>query len=314
MDAYPWFNLIDSRKVLCQSSAMKKEIALGLLTVLFWSTSATAFKISLTYIDVLPLLFFSVITAVIVLGGYLLARGQFAAVFRLEARDYLFYLVLGILNPFVYYWMAIKAYDLLPAQIVQPINYTWVITLSLLSVPLLKQRLSKGQILATLIAYAGVVVLSFGASGSQEGGINFFGVFLAVSCTLIWALYWIYNVRSSQEPIVGIFLNFAFSLPFIGGACYAFSSGGMMDIRGLYGALWIGCFEFGFAFITWITALKSAGDTNRVTNLIFLTPFVSLIFIHFILGEEIRVQTYAGLFLIISGIMIQKYDEILNRS
>jgi drug/metabolite transporter (DMT)-like permease len=82
-----------------------------------------------------------------------------------------------------------------------------------------------------------------------------------------------------------------------------------MNLKGLYGAVWIGCFEFGFAFITWITALKSAKDTNHVTNLIFLTPFISLIFIHAILGEDIHQQTYTGLVLIIVGIVIQKYNE-----
>lgn len=92
-------------------------------------------------------------------------------------------------------------------------------------------------------------------------------------------------------------------------ACFAFSSFEVMELKGLYGAAWIGCFEFGFAFITWITALKSAKNTNHITNLIFLTPFISLIFIHTILGEEIRMQTYAGLILIILGIVMQKYNE-----
>lgn len=288
---------------------MKKEYGLGLLTVLFWSTSATAFKITLKYLDVLQLLFFSIVTAVLILGFFLLITGRFRDSFRLRPGDYGFYLVLGILNPFVYYWMAIKAYDLLPAQIVQPINYTWVITLSLLSVPLLKQSLGRIQLAATLVCYAGVVVLSIGDGGASGDRIDYFGVFLAVSCTMIWALYWIYNVRSRQDPFVAIFLNFLFSVPVAGLACFFFSSFTVRDSAGLLGAVWIGCFEFGFAFIAWITALKTAEKTSRVTLLIFLTPFISLIFIHTILGEEIRIQTWAGLGLIIGGIGLQKLGE-----
>jgi len=288
---------------------MKNEYALGLLTVLFWSTSATAFKITLQYLDVLQLLFYSIITAVMILGAYLKINNKFKKVFKLELKEYLFYLILGFLNPFVYYWMAIKAYDLLPAQIVQPINYTWVITLSLLSIPLLKQTFSKIQILATLVCYTGVVVLSYRDDTMLGSDLNYFGVFLAISCTIIWALYWIYNVRSKQDPIVAIFLNFLFSIPFIAIACSVFSSFEIIPLKGVYGVLWIGCFEFGFAFITWITALRLAKNTNHVTNLIFLTPFISLIFIHTILGEQIHQQTYAGLVLIIVGITIQKYNE-----
>jgi drug/metabolite transporter (DMT)-like permease len=288
---------------------MKNEYVLGLLTVLFWSTSATAFKITLRYLDVLQLLFYSILTAVVILGVYLCINRKFNDIFKLQKREYLYYLILGFLNPFVYYWMAVKAYDLLPAQIVQPINYTWVISLSLLSIPLLKQTLSKIQIVATLVCYAGVIVLSYRNNATSASGISYLGVFLAISCTIIWALYWIYNVRSQQDPIIAIFLNFLFSIPFIAMACFAFSSFEVMELKGLYGAAWIGCFEFGFAFITWITALKSAKNTNHITNLIFLTPFISLIFIHTILGEEIRMQTYAGLILIILGIVMQKYNE-----
>lgn len=259
--------------------------------------------------DVLQLLFYAVITATIILSAYLLITKKFNHIFRLETREYLFYLVLGFLNPFVYYWMAVKAYDLLPAQIVQPINYTWVITLSLLSIPLLKQRFSKIQIAASLVCYTGVVVLSYRSGNAPGSGINYFGVFLAISCTIIWAFYWIYNVRSKQDPIVAIFLNFFFSIPFIGLACFSLSSFEIHQIEGLYGAIWIGCFEFGFAFITWIGALRSSPNTHGVTNLIFLTPFISLIFIHTILGEEILVQTYMGFMLIIFGIFLQKYND-----
>jgi len=184
-----------------------------------------------------------------------------------------------------------------------------VITLSLLSIPLLKQTFSKIQIAASMICYAGVVVLSYRHDTAPGFEINYFGVFLAISCTIIWALYWIYNVRSKQDPIIAIFLNFFFSIPFIGAACFFLSSFQVNHAEGLYGAVWIGCFEFGFAFITWVSALRSSSNTHGVTNLIFLTPFISLIFIHTVLGEKIHVQTYIGLMLIISGIVLQKFSD-----
>lgn len=286
---------------------IKKEYALGLLTVLFWSTSATAFKLTLQYMDVLQLLFYAIIVAVFILGSYLVIQGKLGEPFHLPPKAYPHYLILGILNPFVYYLMVIKAYDLLPAQIVQPINYTWVITLSLLSVPLLKQSLSRLQMMATLICYSGVVILSY-RGGTTEMQLSTFGIFLAISCTVIWALYWIYNVRSKEDPIVAIFLNFLFSLPFVTIACILFSSVTLSDWKGLYGAFWIGCFEFGFPFITWIMALKTADNTNHVTNLIFMTPFISLIFIRTVLGEALLPQTYVGLIFILSGIFMQRYE------
>ena len=196
---------------------MKKAYILGLLTVLFWSTSATAFKLTLRYLDVLPLLFYAIVVATIVLGSYLIIVGKISAVFQLQPREYLLCLILGVLNPFVHYWMAIKAYDLLPAQIVQPINYTWIITLAILSVPLLKQSFDKKDLFATLVCYFGVVIVTFKGGASSNITIDYFGVFLAMSCTIIWALYWIYNIRLKRDPIVCIFLNFLFCIPFARG-------------------------------------------------------------------------------------------------
>ncbi len=288
---------------------MKKEYILGLVTVLCWSTSATAFKLALRYLDVFQVLFYAIITSTVIFAGFLQINGKFVNAFKLTPKEYGFYLGLGCMNPLLYYWMVIKAYDLLPAQIVQPINYTWIITLSLLSVPLLKQRLGKVQMMATLISYAGVVFISMQVNRGAGEPVNYFGVFLAVGCTLIWALYWIFNIRSRQDPVVAIFLNFLFSIPLALLFCLIFSSVSVADARGLLWAAWIGCFEFGFAFIAWITALKLSGNTGQVANLVFLTPFISMIFIHFVLGEDIAARTWGGLFLILAGIGIQKYRE-----
>jgi len=43
-----------------------------------------------------------------------------------------------------------------------------------------------------------------------------------------------------------------------------------------------------------------------VSNLIFLSPFLALFFIHFLVGETILPSTVAGLFLIVAGIGLQQ--------
>ncbi|MDA0339564.1 MAG: EamA family transporter, partial [Proteobacteria bacterium] len=65
-------------------------------------------------------------------------------------------------------------------------------------------------------------------------------------------------------------------------------------------------FEMGLAFLFWSQALRLAENTSRVSNLIFLSPFISLIFIHEILGEPIHVTTYAGLGVIVTGLCLQR--------
>lgn len=80
----------------------------------------------------------------------------------------------------------------------------------------------------------------------------------------------------------------------------------MPDFIPAIGAVYSGIFEMGLTFILWLKAMQLATDTARVSNLIFLSPFLSLIFIRLIVGEQILPSTFGGLLLIVSGILIQQ--------
>jgi len=72
------------------------------------------------------------------------------------------------------------------------------------------------------------------------------------------------------------------------------------------GAAYVGVFEMGLAFVTWLTALRLAENASRVANLIFLSPVVSLVLIHFVVGEAIAPSTILGLACILSGLALQR--------
>ncbi len=138
----------------------KRAYIYGLSTVLLWSTVATAFKLSLRYLDYIQLLLYSTIVSILVLSCILALRGKIRLLFSYSGKQYLQSMILGFLNPFLYYMVLFKAYDLLPAQEAQPLNYTWAITLALLSIPLLKQRIGIKDIFSVFVSYSGVVVIS----------------------------------------------------------------------------------------------------------------------------------------------------------
>jgi len=82
----------------------------------------------------------------------------------------------------------------------------------------------------------------------------------------------------------------------------------MPSIAGLAGAFYIGTFEMGITFVLWLTALKYAENTAKVSNLIFLSPFIALMFIRIFVGEIILISTFFGLLLIIAGIVLQQLN------
>ena len=62
----------------------------------------------------------------------------------------------------------------------------------------------------------------------------------------------------------------------------------------------------GIIFDWGLIAMKKAENTAKVSNLIFMSPFLSLIFIYLFLGEQIHPTTLIGLGLIVTGLIIQK--------
>ena len=287
-------------------NTQRQAILFGLGAVLLWSTVATAFKLSLRYCTPIELLLYSSFFSTLVIGAILSFQHKFHLVFQCSRREYRLSLLLGMLSPFLYYLILFKAYDLLPAQQAQPINYTWAITLWLLSVPLLKQRIGWQLWLALVVSYCGVVIISTEGDPFSLHFTDPFGVTLALVSTVIWALYWIYNTRDKRDPVVALFVNFLCSLPFILVYYLLTSELRIPPANALLGGAYVGTFEMGLSFILWQMAMKLTDNTARISNLIFLSPFLSMVFIHFLLGEEILPSTFIGLILILAGLSCQR--------
>lgn len=278
----------------------------GLSAVLLWSTIATAFKLSLRHLSPIELLLYAGSFSTLLLGAILLLQGKLGQVLLCSRREVLLSIGLGLLNPFLYYLVLLKAYELLPAQQAQPLNYTWAITLSLLSVPLLKQQIDWQQWLALLISYCGVLVISTEGNPFSLQFTDPFGVALALFSTVIWALYWIFNTRDRRDPVVGLFVNFLCAFPFI--LAYYLLTGDYRwpALEGLLGAAYVGTFEMGACFVLWLLALKKTDNAARISNLIFISPFLSLVFIYLLVGERILPATFIGLVLIVAGLLCQQ--------
>ena len=214
--------------------------------------------------------------------------------------------MLGFVNPFLYYLILLKAYQLLPAQVAQPLNMIWPIILVFLSVPILRQKIERKSYIALLISFAGVYLISSQGNPFEPGHSDLAGVILATGSSVFWALYFILNVKDRRDEAIKLLLNFIFGSIYLVTAMFLtgkwqFEPG----FRGSAASVYIGMFEMGITFFFWLKALRLASTTDKVSNLVYLAPFLSLIFVHFILHEPVYYTTPAGLLLIITGILIQ---------
>ncbi len=281
----------------------KSSYLYATLSIFLWSTVASAFKLSLRYLDYANLLLYASLTSLLIFFLLLLTvyRGSLCILRRLSVNAYS--AVLGFINPFLYYLVLFRTYSLLPAQEAQALNYTWPIMLALLSVPLLDQRIRVRNILGIFISFFGVLIISTRGDITALKFANPYGAFLGLMSALIWAIYWILNLRDQRQAVIKMFFNFAFGFIYTLFFIILTHDFIIPSLEGLLGAMYVGTFEMGITFLLWLKALELSETTAQIANLVYLTPFISLVIIHFVVGEKVLISTIIGLALIVAGII-----------
>ncbi len=284
----------------------KKAYLYAGIAIFFWSTVASAFKIGLEKISYIQFLFFAAVSSFLILLLINVFTGNLRKLSGMLPGDFRFAALMGALNPFAYYLVLFKAYQILPAQVAQPLNMIWPIVLVFLSVLILKQKIRPVSYVALFICFAGVWLIS---SQGDPWTFRFrdpLGVALATGSSLIWSFYWILNVKKGGDENLLLLLNFFFASIYISLLMFFQKGFQNLDGAGIGLAIYSGAFEMGITFLLWIKAMKLSQSNDRISNLVYLAPFVSLIFIHFFVGETIFVTSIAGLTLIVIGIILEK--------
>lgn len=279
------------------------------MAIAAWSTVATAFKISFQYFSVIQVLCFSIIFSFVSICISAVFLSKFKEI-RLQTRhQWLNSAGLGLLNPVIYYLVLFSAYDSLPAQEAMIINYTWPIFFGITSAILGKIKVSKSQVIALIISFLGLIVIATKGNLTSLNLTNLTGDLLALLSALIWTTFWIINLKDTRNPIVKLFSIFLF------GAFYSILilifSGEIahFNLKGIISTAYIGFFEMGLTFILWLTAISISDRPQKISQLVYLTPFMSLVVIGIVLKEEIHISSVIGLILIILGISIQQKSK-----
>ena len=230
----------------------RQAVLYGLGAVALWSTVATAFKVALAWMSPLELMWLAALVSWALMGALVIKQGNISTALRSGWKTAAW---AGLMNPVAYYLVLFAAYDRLPGQEAMALNYTWALAMAFLAVPMLGQRLTRMDIVAGLVAYAGVWVIATRGAVFNVAFADPLGVVLALASTLIWALYWLLNARDPRPPLVGQWQNFSVGLPVL---TVLLLLGPGLQWHGwpAFGAgVYVGLFEMGIAFILWQLAV-----------------------------------------------------------
>ncbi|MCY4130933.1 MAG: DMT family transporter [Gammaproteobacteria bacterium] len=289
---------------------VRNPMLVGFAAVLMWSTVAVGFKLGLRSMEPIQLLWIGCCFSWVLFSICCVVLPSQPRATKHAARASL----LGLLNPLLYYIVLLTAYDLLPAHVAQPLNYTWAIVTALLAIPMLRQKLNRSTLIGILVGYFGVLLLVTKGQLTSALGFDPVGIGLALASTLVWAIYWIWSVTVRLEPWWFMWYGFTVAVPLLTILCY-FTEGFPRLIWSNFGyGAWIGLLEMGFAFLLWQRAMSTTSSVATLSQLIFLSPMISLILIYTILGESIHYTAFIGICMIFLGLYVVNRQRVNDRT
>ena len=284
----------------------RKALFMALGCVLMWSTVASAFKLTLALVSPLQMLWLAVATSCVVLGVTASWQRKLPLALQYLRKSPGYFLTLALLNPTLYYLILFVAYDQLPAQQAQVLNYTWAVVLSILAVPFLGQSFTLRNGISVFIAYFGVLVIATQGNLLSLHFKNPVGVLLALGSSVFFASYWILNTRHPRDAVASLLLCFTLSLPILTVLMLWQEGFTAIPVKAIAGGIYIGIFEMSFAFLLWMNAMRLATNTAQLSNLVYLSPPLSLLLLAAIVDEPVMISTIIGLVLIIGGVLSSK--------
>ena len=279
------------------------------LCILLWASIPVASKKILAELSNLQMLFYSTIFSVFALGALVLWQRKTVSLKDYKLRDFANLCWLGFLGAFLYYVLLYGAFARTSAAEGFLLAYTWPILISLLAVPLLGERFTPTRLIAIVISFSGVVAIVTQGRMVELRVENLAGNLLALCGALVFALFSIQGKRANYNVTVAAFVYFCAAL-ICSAAAIIFSGGLALPSTAVWGWLiYNGLLVNGLSYVFWFKALEH-GDTFIVSNLLYLTPAISLLFVLLLLDEPVHASAVSGLVLIIAGILFQSRQKL----
>jgi len=284
-------------------SDTKKGYIYLLLCIVCWAFIPIASKNILSDLDNIQMLFYSTIVSTGVLFLFVILQGKFKMLFSYKISDYLYMALIGFIGIYFNYLMLYKAFSIADATVVFILNYTWPVFLFIISIFVFKEKFTIKKFVAILVSFFGIVIIITKGSLYQINLSNIKGDFYAILAALSAAVYSIIGKKKNFEKTTSVFIYFLFVLLFITPTVFVLSNFKIPDLNSLFWLTINGVFINGISFIFWFKALEYL-KTHIISSGIYLTPFLSLVYLNIFLGQKIFLSSIIGLILISLGIII----------
>ncbi len=283
---------------------MKNPYLYAFAAIAFWSTTATVSKLLLQCFTTIQILAVCSAVAAVFLLAVNLFSGKLVRLKTYKFRDYLITAGVGMLGTFFYNMFLVLGIDKMRASQAMIINYLWPMMAVVAGCILLHEKMTLRKVIAVAMSFLGVMIVTSNGNLSGFSGGNLLGAGFCLLAAVSYGLFVVLNKRLPYESSVSMMLYYIASTA-VAVICVLISGKTpVLNSLQSLGLLWIGLGDYAIAYVSWALAMK-AGQTAKIANLAYITPFLSLVVAHFFLGDPITIWSIGGLVVIVAGIFLQ---------
>ncbi|HEM8294432.1 TPA: DMT family transporter [Providencia stuartii] len=271
--------------------------------VLIWSFIPIVSRFGQNGMDSFQFLFWSNLISVIAVISVALASGYTPAKLLILPRDILGKVfVLGFLDC-LFYLLLYYGYSIENGIAVLVIQYSWPLIIILLSVILLKDRLSGRQIVGVVVGFIAVIITFTKGQITQLHVDNPIALLLVFSGAFCFALMSVFSRQYSIDPYISTVWLFIFSTLTSLVLLLLFSEMQLPSQGTFWPTLINGVLINGVSYILWFKAMNT-GNSTKIASVVFLSPVLSVLWLVLLLSDPFEIAYIIGVMLvIISGVL-----------
>lgn len=273
------------------------------LCIIFWAAIPVVSKKILTDLNNVQMLFYTTLVSFLVLLIISLIQKKLTLLKKYKAKDFGVMFILGFLGAYFCYLILYKAFSLASAQEIFILAYTWPIMVIILGFILLKEKPTVRKLIAILLSFLGIMIIVTKGHITNLVFSNINGDLLSLFYAFIFALFSVLGKKFDFDKTIAATVYFFTALIILIPTMLIMSNFRIPSPNVWFWLFINGFFINGITYVFWFKALKA--PTHIVSNLLYLTPFLSLLYIHLFLGDKILISSLIGLMVISSGIILQ---------
>jgi len=278
-----------------------------IFSVVAWGASFIATKVALQEIHPATVVWLRFGIGVFILGLAARWRGQLALLHR---KDIPYFALLGFIGITFHQWLQSTGLVTAQASTTAWIVATTPIFMALLGWLVLREKLTKYQVLGIILATIGVLlVVSKGDLGRLGwGGSGTPGDILILISAPNWAIFSTLSRRGLKQHSAVLMMLYVMGFGWLFTSALFFSGPGLSEIRqlsmsGWLSILFLGIACSGLAYIFWYDGLQAI-PASQVGAFLYLEPLVAVITAAIVLNEPVLLASLLGGGTILFGVWL----------